>query len=100
MSTIPKHEPELRRAKGRAYAARCNEIATKYDSKTIYQALELSEQAHEVHRLPYAAGLSNLGEFPPARFEWICEEKGSAISIKLRDRRTGAVAHWPHWAFG
>jgi hypothetical protein len=28
-------------------------IATNYDSKTIYQALELSEQAHKVHRLPY-----------------------------------------------
>jgi hypothetical protein len=40
---IRKHEPELRRAKGRAYAARCNEIATNYDSRTIYQALELSE---------------------------------------------------------
>jgi hypothetical protein len=38
MSKIPKHEPELRRAKGQAYAARCNEIAGKYDSKTIYQA--------------------------------------------------------------
>jgi hypothetical protein len=40
---IPKHEPELRRAKGRAYAAGRNEIATNYDSRTIYQALELSE---------------------------------------------------------
>jgi hypothetical protein len=40
---IPKHESELRRAKGRAYVARCSEIATNYDSRTIYQALELSE---------------------------------------------------------
>jgi hypothetical protein len=40
---IPKHGPELRRAKGHAYAARRNEIATDYDSRTIYQALELSE---------------------------------------------------------
>jgi hypothetical protein len=61
VSTIPKHEPELRRAKGRAYAARCNEIATNYDRKTIHQALELSEQAHEVHQLPYVAGLSHFG---------------------------------------
>jgi hypothetical protein len=98
MSTIPKHEPELRRAKGRAYAARCNEIATKYDSKTIYQALELSEQAHKVHQLPYVIGLSNLKEFPPSRFEWICEETGNAASIKLRDKQSGAVASWPHWA--
>jgi Fe2+ or Zn2+ uptake regulation protein len=98
MSTIPKHEPELRRAKGQAYAARCNEIATNYDSKTIYQALELAEQAYVVHRLPYGSGLSNLKQFPPDRFEWICEEKGGAISIKLRDRRTGAIANWPHWA--
>ena len=44
-AAIPKHEPEVRRAKGRAYAARCNEIANNYDSKTIYQALELSERA-------------------------------------------------------
>jgi hypothetical protein len=35
MSTIPKHEPELRLAKGRAYAARCNEIAAGHDRKTI-----------------------------------------------------------------
>jgi hypothetical protein len=48
--------------------------------------------------LPYGSGLSNLKQFPPDRFEWICEEKGSAISIKLRDRRTGAIANWPHWA--
>lgn len=56
MSTIPKHEPELRLAKGRAYAARCNEIAAGHDSKTIYQALELSEQAYAVYQLPYASG--------------------------------------------
>jgi hypothetical protein len=94
---IPKHEPELRRAKGRAYAARCNEIASNYDSKTIFQALELSEQAHEVHRLPYASGLKNLKKFPPNRFEWICEAT-ETVSIKLRDRQSGAVANWPHWA--
>jgi hypothetical protein len=95
---IPKHEPELRRAKGRAYAARCNEIATNYDNKSIYQAMELSEQAHEVHGLPYISGLSHLKQFPPDRFEWICEE--GPISIKLRDRRTGTLADWPYWAFG
>jgi hypothetical protein len=54
---IPIHGPELRHAKGRAYAASCNEIATKYDCKTIYQALELSELAYAVHGLPYIAGL-------------------------------------------
>jgi hypothetical protein len=95
MLPIPKHEPELRRAKGRAYAARCNEIASNYDSKTIFQALELSEQAHEIHRLPYAS--SNLKKFPPNRFEWICDETENTVSIKLRDRQTGAVANWPHW---
>jgi hypothetical protein len=73
VSTIPKHEPELRRAKGRAYAARCNEIATNYDRKTIHQ-------------------------FRPDRFEWICEQTGGSVSIKLRDKRSGAVANWPHWA--
>jgi hypothetical protein len=97
LSGIPKHEPELRLAKGCAHAARCNEIATNYDSKTIYEALELSEQAHEVHGLPYARGLSNLKKFPPDRFEWICEETQTSISIKLRDKRTGALANWPHW---
>lgn len=98
MSTTPKHEPELARAKGRAYAARCNEIATDYDNKTIYQALELSEKAHKVHRLPYVAGLSHLKQFPPDRFEWICDER--SVSIRLLDKRTGALAKWPHWAFG
>ena len=108
MSTIPKPEPELRRAKGRAYAARCNEIASNYDSKTIFQALELSEQAHEVHRLAYASGLSNLKEFPPNRFEWICDEflasvpaarieKGrpkEALKIKSHDRGPGGHQCW------
>jgi hypothetical protein len=98
MSTTPKHEPELRRAKGRAYAARCNKIANNYDSKTIYQALELSEQAHEVLGLPYAAGLSNLKEFPPSRFEWTCEQARGTVSIKLRDKHSCAVRNWPHWA--
>jgi hypothetical protein len=98
MSTIPKHEPELRRAKGRAYAARCNKIVTNNESKTSYEALELSKQAHELLGLRYAAGLSNLKEFPPSRFEWTCEEAGGTVSIKLRDKRSGAVANWPHWA--
>jgi hypothetical protein len=48
--------------------------------------------------LQYAAGLSHLKQFPPDRFEWICNE-GSA-SIELRDKRTGTLAKWPHWAFG
>ena len=95
---IPKHEPEVRRAKARAYAASCNEIATKYDSRTIYQALELSELAYAIHRLPYSAGLSHMKEFPPNRFEWFCEVKGNTVSIKLRDTRTGTIAPWPHWA--
>jgi hypothetical protein len=98
MSTIPKHEPELRRAKGRAYAARCNKIVTNNESKTSYEALELAEQAHVVLGLRYAAGLSNLNEFPPSRFEWTCEQVGSTVSIKLRDKLSGAVANWPHWA--
>jgi hypothetical protein len=98
MSTIPKHEPELRRAKGSAYAAGCNEIATKFDNRTIHQALELSEQAHKAHGLPYTPGLSHLKQFPPDRFEWICEATESSVSIKLRDRRSGAIANWPHWA--
>jgi hypothetical protein len=61
------------------YAARCNEIATNYDSKTIYQALELSEQAHEVHHLQYVAGLSHLKQFPP-------------VSLIVADFRAGTLA--------
>jgi hypothetical protein len=87
----------LQRAKGRAYVARCNEIATAYDDKTIYQALELSERAHELHQLPYTAGLSSLEQFPPGRFEWICDETEHRTSIKLRDRLSGTVADWPDW---
>jgi hypothetical protein len=94
----PIHEPELRQAKGRSYAASCNEIATKYDSGTIYRALELSKLAHMVHRLPYSEGLKHMKEFPPNRFEWFCEARGNSVSIKLRDTRTGTVAPWPHWA--
>jgi hypothetical protein len=58
--------------------------------------MELSGQAHEAHGLEYVAGLSRLKEFPPGRFEWICDEK--SVSIKLRDKRTGALVNWPHWA--
>lgn len=93
---MTKHEPEVRLAKGRAYAASNNDIAANYDTKTIYKAMELSEQAHEVHRLPYLAGLNQLKQFPPDRFEWICDE--ASISIKLRDKQTAIVADWPHWA--
>jgi len=68
------------------------------EKERIYQALKLSEQAHEVHLLPYAAGLSHLEQFRPDRFEWICEQTRISVSIKLRDKRSGAVANWPHWA--
>jgi len=64
MSTIPKHEPELRRGKGRAYVAQCNKIANNYDSKTIYQALECHNR-RMCPWLPCAAGLSNLKDFHP-----------------------------------
>ena len=98
MSAIPKHEPEVRAAKGRAYAARCNEIASNYNAKTIYQALELSQRAHELHRLPYTIGLSALQQFPPSRFEWICNATETSVSIKLRDRQSGVAVNWPDWA--
>jgi hypothetical protein len=44
------------------------------------------------------AGLSNLKEFPPNRFEWTCEKRGTAVSVKLRDKQSGAIVNWPHWA--
>jgi hypothetical protein len=98
MTRTPKHEPELLRAKGRAFAARCNEIANNHDSRTIFQALELAARAHEVHRLHYVPGLSNMARFPPNRFEWTCNDSGGQVRIELLDKRTGRTAIWPDWS--
>ena len=97
MTRTPEHEPELLRAKGRAYAARCNEIATKYNDKTIYQALELAAQAYAVFGLRYVAGLKDMASFPPDRFEWSCSDGTGAIGIEVLDKQTGNKRVWPHW---
>jgi hypothetical protein len=44
---MPQSEPEIMRKKG----------ARKPYAKGIYIALELAEQAHEAHGLPYEPGL-------------------------------------------
>lgn len=98
MTRTPKHEPELLGAKGRVFAARCNQIANNHDSRTIFQALELAARAHEIHRLRYLPGLSNMATFPPDRFEWICKEGRGKVHIELLDKRTGRTTIWPDWS--
>lgn len=95
---VPKNEPEVMRAKGRSFAAWCNERARKPYGEQIYIALELAQQAYEVHALPYEAELSAMDRYPPDRFTWVCEESGDAKEcVKVRDDQTGKVLVWPHW---
>jgi hypothetical protein len=98
MSTIPKHEPELRLAKGRAYAARCNEIAAGLTARRSSKRSNCRSRLMRFINCRTPAGLSNLKEFPPNRFEWTCEKRGTAVSVKLRDKQSGAIVNWPHWA--
>jgi hypothetical protein len=109
MSPIPKHEPEVRRAKAKRYVAWCNKAvheAPWVEGNTssaggggIYVALELAEQAYEAHGLPYKAGLSHMSQYDPRRFTWVYDESGKADDcVKVRDDMTGRMAIWPHWA--
>jgi hypothetical protein len=94
----PRNEPEVMRANGRGYVAWCNKCVRLLDKKKIYIALELAQQAHEAHGLPYEEGLSAIVRYPPDRFTWICDESGDAKqSVKVRDNQTDAVVVWPHW---
>ena len=61
-------------------------------------ALELAEQAYQVHGLPYEQGLSAMDRYPPDRFTWVCDEAGEAKDcVKIRDDQTGRLVVWPHW---
>ena len=94
---VPRNEPEVMFAKGRAFAEWCNE-RTGVPYENIYVALELAEQAHEVHGLPYKPGLSNMSDYPPNRFVWFCDEAADPKQcVKLRDNKTERVVTWPHW---
>ena len=96
---MPKSEPEVRRAKGRRYVARCNRIVREpYNGDNIFEALELAEQAYDVHTLPYEPGLSAIDQYPPDRFTWICDDGGPVKDcVKIRDSQTGRLVVWPHW---
>jgi len=106
---MPKHEPEIRRAKGRGFVAWCNTAVhdapwVKGDTKSagsggLYLALELAEQAHQAHALPYEQGLSKMSLYDPQRFTWVYDEAGEANNcVKVRDDRTGRVVIWPFWS--
>jgi len=89
MSTIPKNEPEVRRAKAKRYVAWCNKAvheAPWVEGNTssaggggIYVALELAEQAYEAHGLPYKVGLSHMSQYDPRRFTWVYDESGKKV---------------------
>jgi len=95
---IPRNEPEIMRAKGRAYVATCNRIVCKPYGKTIYMALELAQQAYKLHKQRYETGAGAMDRYPPDRFTWLCDEGRKAKEcVKVRDNKTGRVAVWPHW---
>lgn len=105
----PKHEPEVLRSKGRRHVAWCNAAVhdapwVDGDRSTrggIYIALELAEQAHQAHLLPYKQGLSNMPSYDPRRFTWVYDASGEAKDcVKVRDNQTGRIVIWPFWAFG
>lgn len=95
----PRNEPEVMRANGHAYATSCNvAVSQPYQNVFLYIALELAEQAYEVHGLHYVVGLNAMDKYPPDRFTWLCDENGDAKKcVKLRDDHTGRVMTWPHW---
>jgi hypothetical protein len=103
---VPKDEPELRRAKARRYVAWCNKSVhgapwVKGDmtgSGGVFIALELAEQAHAAHALPYEPGLSKMQQYDPRRFTWVCDPDGEAADcVKVQDSKTGRIAVWPHF---
>jgi hypothetical protein len=62
----------------------------------IFIALELAEQAYQLHSLPYKKRLSNMTMFDPRRFNWLFEQEGDREDyVAVRDNRTGRVAMWP-----
>jgi hypothetical protein len=90
---MPRSEPEFMRKQGRRHVAWCNEGARKPYAKGVFIALELAEQAHEAHGLPYEPGLRAMEKYPPDRFTWICEEEGDANeSVKVRDDPVSRLA--------
>jgi hypothetical protein len=98
MRNMPSNEPEIMRVKGRKYVTWCNEHTRKPYGEWVHVALELAEQAYEVHDLPYKPGLRSMEIYPPDRFTWICDEDGDAKQcIKIRDDLTGREVVWPHW---
>jgi hypothetical protein len=108
-AAVVKHEPEIRRAKAKRHVAWCNKAVheapwVKGDTSSpgnggLYVALELAEQAHQAHALPYEQGLSKMHLFDPRRFTWVYDESGEADDcVKLRDEQTGRLAIWLHWA--
>ena len=101
-----KDDPEVRRTRVRRYVEWCNNAVhqapwTHGDFSArggIFIALELAEQAYELHSMPYKKGLSNITTFDPRRFSWLYEaerEGNGEGSVKVRDNRTGRVATWP-----
>jgi hypothetical protein len=104
---IPKHEPEIRRAKAKRCVTWCNKAvheAPWVDGDTttaggVYVALELAQQAYQAHLLPYKPELSHMSKYDPRRFTWIYDESGEGDDcVKVRDDKTGRLAIWPHWA--
>jgi hypothetical protein len=98
--TMPKHEPEIRRAKAKRYVESCNNQVHKAPWTTgrtrtstvggLYQALELAELAHKAHGLPYKP---NLRECDPRRFTWVYSDAAENF-VKVRDDATGKLADW------
>jgi hypothetical protein len=99
-----KDDPEVRRTRARRYVEWCNSAVHQAPwihgdlsaRGGIFIALELAEQAYQLHSLPYKKGLSNLTIFDPRRFSWLYEpEREGEGYVKVRDNRTGRVAAWP-----
>jgi hypothetical protein len=103
-----KHEPEVRRAKGKSYVDACNRKVHEAPWTTgrtqgtgaggLYEALEFPERAYKAHGLPYEEGLSKMSAYSPRRFRWVYDETGSADEcVKLLDTETRKLVVWPHW---
>jgi len=94
---IPKHEPEIMRARGRSQVAKAN-AAIRKPYGNLPLALEYAELAYGAHGLAYEPGSSRMPLYPPDRFAWFCDEAAPIESyVKIRDNQTGLNVVSPWW---
>ena len=87
-----RHEPEIRRAKAKLYVESCNSLVHEAPWTTC-RTKGPEAGGHEAHGLPYEPGLSNMKDYDPRRFTWVCDDNADNF-VKGFDDETGKLASW------